>query len=493
MEINPMESITRCIINVRVSTDAQAKADRLSIPEQIDKCREYAAEKGWHVVALFKETFTGANLDERPEMTRVRAMTQAKAADVVLVAHTDRFSRDPIHRLSLRDEWKKVGVSRAAVKGYLSDDTRLGDAMKFMEGTHSAIELDDMVRRMGPARERKVKGDSEKGIKPRPLGNGHVDYGLQWGPERKRDGRLEKFRYVEAPETAAVVRSIFHDYDTGLSLQAISKKLQDQGIPTPTGNSSWDPVQIRNILANPHYRGEGWVHTTQVVRLPDGRKVSRPRPKEDWVLLLEGTYPKLVDDALFARVQDRLKQNRNQCPPGNRNPETGLLRRIAACGYCGCQLQVHTSKKEGITYRGSQNNRDRHGCSGYSIRADKLDEQIWSLVTCLLERPDILEAELLGPRQEDPTAAALPPVRAHLEKLSNERDRIHRRLRATDEEVLIQEYETELIALAEEIKQQESKLRRLYADRDDWKMAQEQRTGMLDYAAEIRGNLAALD
>jgi len=80
-------SPTRVIVYCRVSTDAQAKEDKASLPEQIDSYREYAAGKGWSIVAVIQETFSGMDLDLRPELTKVRAMIGARQANIVLVAH----------------------------------------------------------------------------------------------------------------------------------------------------------------------------------------------------------------------------------------------------------------------------------------------------------------------------------------------------------------------------------------------------------------------
>lgn len=489
----PTHRRQRAVIYVRVSTDAQAKDDRLSIPEQIDRCLAHAADQGWAVVEVVRESHTGADLDERPEMGRVRAMVARREANVVLVWHPDRLSRDPDHRAVLRYDFKKVGARWAAVTGFVSDGSLLGNTMDYVSGVGSAQELERLVNRTRPARERKVKGDPERGIAPRPLGNQRPDFGLRWDDERKPDGRLEKRRFVESTD-AEVVRWMFREYDGGLSLRRLGKRLRERGIATPRGNLIWDPATIRAVLSNPHYVGQGWTRTTMVVQQPNGRKACVRRPREEWVLLPAGTYPRVVDEAVFARVQDRLMRNKTECPPGNHRPEVGLLRRgIGVCGYCGHRLRFKHGKRPLRAYTCNERNRDRFGCPGAAMNADKLDAQVWFLVTHLLRTPEAMKAKLIGEPQPDPTLGLLPAAEANLRQLEQARDRTQRRLRATDDDDLAAAYEGELKAILAELKAAENARSQLLTDREGWRAGLERRQGVLDFAARLGADLDGLD
>ena len=72
----------RAAVYVRVSTDAQE--DNTSLGSQEERCRQYAAERGLAVAALYRDVHTGAELWERPQ---VRAMLEAirrRELDVVI-------------------------------------------------------------------------------------------------------------------------------------------------------------------------------------------------------------------------------------------------------------------------------------------------------------------------------------------------------------------------------------------------------------------------
>src|SRR5688572_1969916 len=70
--ISPGERMTnRAAIYARVSTDDQAA--NYSLPTQVEACQLYAVEKGFEIVAEFREDYTGSELD-RPELNDLREL-----------------------------------------------------------------------------------------------------------------------------------------------------------------------------------------------------------------------------------------------------------------------------------------------------------------------------------------------------------------------------------------------------------------------------------
>ncbi len=486
----------RAAVYVRVSMDAQAREDRLSLPEQIDKCREYVTAQGWTEVATLKETGTGAHLDERSRMSELRAMVASGLVDVVVAWHPDRLSRDPDHRAVLRYEFAKAGARYATVHDHYADGTRMGSAMDYLTGLGSAQELDDLRRRTGAGRRRKMHGDPEHGIAPRPIGSQAPDFGLTWADERKPDGRLRKERLVEDPDTIGWVRWLFGQYDAGISLRGLRSRLEALGVKPPasarTGSTVWSPATLRGVLTNEHYLGIGHANTTMTVKGPTGKKRSVLRPRAEWVRLPEGTFPAVVDEALFSRVQDRIRQNKKECPPGNRTPKVALLRRgVGRCGYCGNNLQVNEGNGN-LDYRCDPHNRQRHGCPSHTMSVEKLDAAVSDLVDRLLAQPEMLEQKLLGLREADPTALSLPRIRTRIAELEQDRTRLRRRLREDLSERIRSNYEDVLSDVAEEMERAEVELARLLAERRAWELVQERRQGILDFAAQVRAETGAL-
>ena len=73
--------------------------------------------------------------------------------------------------------------------------------------------------------------------------------------------RYEDGVYIVKPEEAEIVRSIFADYLSGMGVEAIMKKLNDQGKPSRNGHA-WCRSSVRKVLGNYSYTGNLLLQTT---------------------------------------------------------------------------------------------------------------------------------------------------------------------------------------------------------------------------------------
>ncbi len=101
-------STKRAVIYVRVSTDKQG--DNYSLGTQEEACRSYAAEQGYIVLSVFRETHTATELYERPELSRLREAMGRGEFDVLLCYDPDRFSRSQVHTALLQDFCERAEV-----------------------------------------------------------------------------------------------------------------------------------------------------------------------------------------------------------------------------------------------------------------------------------------------------------------------------------------------------------------------------------------------
>src|SRR5690349_532540 len=86
----------RAAIYVRVST-AKQEEDGTSLDTQEDLCRVYAFEHGYKVVSVYRDVHTGAELFERPQLTRLREAVRQGDVDGVVAYALDRLSRSQAH------------------------------------------------------------------------------------------------------------------------------------------------------------------------------------------------------------------------------------------------------------------------------------------------------------------------------------------------------------------------------------------------------------
>ncbi len=57
------------------------------------------------------------------------------------------------------------------------------------------------------------------------------------------------------PEKASIVRTIYHQYLSGISLGGIADFLFDHGIPSPKRKERWTQPVLSNLLSNQKYIG----------------------------------------------------------------------------------------------------------------------------------------------------------------------------------------------------------------------------------------------
>ncbi len=400
-------SSQRCAIYCRVS-DKGAK-DAYGMDSQERECRAYAAQRGWQVVSVYREWHTGAELFERPEMTRLREAIRARAFDVLLVHRLDRLARSLNHQGYILAEVEHAGILWESTTEELSDPLT-GSILRAVIGAFAEMDR-------GKIAANSARGKREKAAtQGRPLGQGKPSFGLAW----RRDDAGKHVGWVEDPATIGHLRRIFADYDGGLSLRAVGRALEADGILPPyherTGSTTWQASSLRSILTDRVYIGEGEAFRTETRKVLDrttGKRIvqRRRRPVEERVSLPVGAAPAVIPADQFARVQDRLQGNRARATDfrHDRNPEVGILRRgMAYCGQCGAKLVVVTTR--GMPSYRCQG-RERTGCpSAITIPVAHVDDAVWDWLTAVLSDEERVRWHLDSLRREDPTAFDLASI-----------------------------------------------------------------------------------
>src|SRR5260370_22522290 len=129
---------------------------------------------------------------------------------------------------------------------------------------------------------------------------------------------------------------------------------------------------------------------------------NRERPKEEWIGL---PVPALVSEEAFARAAEKLSENRRFASRNTKEPT--LLQGLLVCGQCGYALyrnSTRTTCRQAKYYRCLGSDGYRHlmdpPCQCGPIRVEDLDDLVWQQVMDLLEKPELIHAELERRRQE---------------------------------------------------------------------------------------------
>jgi site-specific DNA recombinase len=307
---------------------AKSTQDRhLSIPTQLDDCREKSAAEGW----------TCASVDEFHDEgfsaysgNRGNGLAQAKARAVelarehgrcMLVAQAaDRFARGsgdaPGAADALVEIWHQLRRQGVELRS-AEDDFDLRDSASVANLGHRA-HMDSRRKsnsiKKGHAR-RRAKGMHNGG--PRKLG---YAYARHADASTVKDAPL---RVV--PAEAEVVRRIFRDYVAGHSQRAIARTLTAEKIQTARGGG-WYQGTIAKLLADPFYAG--------LVR--------------DGDTLVPGQHEAIIELELYQSAERIRNAGQRSLHIGGRPPSrpylftNGYLR----CGRCGGAMIPRTGTQK---------------------------------------------------------------------------------------------------------------------------------------------------
>src|SRR5215813_1297868 len=127
----------------RVSSVAQTDGFSLETQERGQLAR--AAELGWRILPehIFRETHTGEELFERPQLTRLRRLIADGTIKGVIFFDVDRFARDPVWIEMVVQECMHFGAEVAFVRGSddLGKDTPEARIMRMLKGYAAQVEL----------------------------------------------------------------------------------------------------------------------------------------------------------------------------------------------------------------------------------------------------------------------------------------------------------------------------------------------------------------
>lgn len=393
-----MENEKRSVaIYVRVSTSAQAD-DGYSIDEQIDKLQKYCDVKDWGIFQVYKDPgYSGSNTN-RPALNLLVEDAKQHKFDTVLVYKLDRLSRSQKDTLYLiEDVFNRYGIAFISLNENFDTSTAFGKAMIGILSVFAQLEREQITMRMQMGRVGRAKSGKYNGGPHAPFG---YDY---------RDGELI-VNDIQAP----IVRRIFQDYLSGLSMNKLKLKYDAEG--HIGRDKPWSLHVLRYLLTNRTYIGE----------------VSY---KTEWYI---GNHDPIIDRETFDEVQSQIEVRQMKNVEENGNPRpfrakymlSGLLR----CARCGSALAINVSRlKNGvrlINYRCLRTKKyylkthdlsldDR--CDAPSFRKDFLEQEVLNQILTLAYDPAALKKELESQTDyvEDPT-----PINQRLSEIQNAQHRL---------------------------------------------------------------------
>ncbi len=354
----------KVVIYARYSTVLQ---DKTSIAGQISNCEAQAAQMGADVVTHYQDAAQSGNDDSRPQYQQMFADSEAGLFDAIIVDETSRLTRSPgeLPRLLALLEFRNQFL--VDTKGF---DSRQETAslLASIYGGIDSLEL------------RKIKERTHRGLRERAKAGfsaGGKTYRYETEAVDSDDPQSKK-RHIVIEHEAKIVREIFTRYAAGESSRKICDDLNARSIPSP--GSTWNRTirrsrgwmgsalvgtakQFTGILRRELYIGQVIWNRRRMKNVPGtSKRIAEMRPRTEWIIQ-EHPELRIIDDALWNRVQARLKQSRKKAHKNNKRsrgrPSKYLLSGLMKCGECGANFIMRDKRAYACS---SHSNGGRHLC-----------------------------------------------------------------------------------------------------------------------------------
>jgi site-specific DNA recombinase len=313
--------MTRAALYARVSADKQRLEG--TIESQVAELKRQIASAGHVLVKEYiDDGYTGTVMD-RPALEQLRKDLKTDAFDAIYFLCADRIAREVSYQNIIIAEIikyrKQIIISG---KDYVADPENKFTLTVF--GAMAEFERDKII-------ERTTRGRLHRLRMGQVMSNGNLIYGYDFVKKTPTSPAALGINETQA----AVVRSIFEAYASGqLGLTAISRDLEERGVPARMGKSSWTKEQIKHTLENQTYTGTRYFNRMAVVYEPSeggkrGKRTWVYRDRAEWIAV---KVPAIVSQELFDQAQERLRLNLERyCQPATHH----LLRGLVECGECG--------------------------------------------------------------------------------------------------------------------------------------------------------------
>ena len=252
-------------IYARVSSDKQKEEN--TIASQTAALIEFARCHGYDVPRdrVFEdEAYSGASL-VRPGLERLRDLAAEGQIEAILVYAPDRLSRKYAYQILLMEEFVRGGVETVFIKapqGTTAEDQLL---LQF-QGMIAEYERAQILERSRRGKRHRARQGQISVLSGAPYGYRYV---------RKSEETTAYYEVVEAK--AEVVRLVYERYTVGhLSIGAITRLLNERGVPTRKQGSRWERSTVWAMLRNPAYKGAACFGKTE---LRPRQRITRPLRK----------------------------------------------------------------------------------------------------------------------------------------------------------------------------------------------------------------------
>jgi len=337
------------VIYARYSSHAQKD---VSIEQQVEECKEYAAANNLEIVEIYADRHLTGRSDRRPEFQRMMRHAERRQFQVILSWKSNRMARNMLQALQYEDRLAKYGVRVIYAKEEFGDNAAGRFALRTMMNVNQFFS-ENMAE------------DIRRGLYDNAMDCKITNGKLPLGYKKGEDGK-----YVLDEDNAAIVKEIFNRVDCGEPFADIAADLNRRNIKTNMGNE-WGRSSFHRLLTNERYTG---VYIYGDVRI-------------------EGGIPQIIGKELFYSVQEKLKTKKK---PQGRHRVNGdyLLTGKLYCGKCKSHMVgMSGTGKSGKPhyYYICQRKRIEKTCDKETVRRDLIEEHVAAAIKEYILKDDVIK------------------------------------------------------------------------------------------------------
>ena len=364
-------------------TDKQSDEESNSIKNQKQILQDYCKKNGYHNTRFFVDDGVSGTTFDRPGFKEMEALAEDGKIGTIIVKDLSRFGREQTEMGRLTQiVYPSLGITFISIQEHVNTST--GEGVEIMPfhtifNEWYAAQTSKKIRQVW-----KTKSEH----------NMRVSHRIPFGYVRDKD---DKEKWLIDEEAAKVVRHIFELYLSGMGIERIARRLQEEKVLTPNSYYAsigrgysvylpdnpyeWKDTSVANILDNRKYTGcmVNNVYSTVSYKVHKRTLI----PEEDRQIIPD-LHEAIISEEDWLRVHELRQNKRRTLKSGKTSMFSGLL----YCHECGSKLHFCTSKTFGPRqdfYRCAKYKSGRGTCSIHFIRNIVLERIVLAAISDLAD------------------------------------------------------------------------------------------------------------
>ena len=427
-ELLGKDKIWQAALYVRLSREDGDKEESNSVSNQKDLLQQFAIlEPDIFVHDVYVDDgWSGTNF-ERPDFIRMMKDIKLGVVNCVIVKDLSRFGRNYIDAGQYLEKlFPLMDVRFISVTDNL-DSYKNPNSMNNIMVPFKNLINDEYCRDIS----NKVRSSLDLKRKQGKHIGSFACYGYQKDPK-------DNNHLVIDIEAAEVVRDIYRWFISGMSMLAITKKLNELEIACPsvykrmkglkyknpfekTDLGKWQDTAVRRILTNQMYVGDLVQGTMKTKSYKV--QVSQRQTKKDWIIVANIHEP-IISREDFAIVQELLSRRARKAPV---KQELYWYSGFVRCGDCGGSMRRKSNRHAYGEYTylkcTTYTRIDKNACTRHTIRVDKLEDMVLSAIQSQVALAVDMEQAIQSINSNDKINKETTKLNKMLEKSREEMER----------------------------------------------------------------------